>query len=48
MLAERAKTRVLEDLTIGPVLSWTTQAMLDHITRLLQIPGKLRTQCSAF
>jgi 1-pyrroline-5-carboxylate dehydrogenase len=38
-LAKRASTRKLDDLTIGPVLSWTTQAMLDHATKLLSIPG---------
>ncbi|KAL4517872.1 hypothetical protein Ndes2526B_g02272 [Nannochloris sp. 'desiccata'] len=38
-LAKRASTRKLEDLTIGPVLSWTTQAMLDHAKKLLSIPG---------
>nr|TKS16104.1 putative aldehyde dehydrogenase [Populus alba] len=35
-LAERRK---LEDLTIGPVLTLTTEAMLDHMNKLLQIPG---------
>jgi hypothetical protein len=29
----------LQDLTIGPVLTWTTDAMLAHMQRLLQIPG---------
>jgi len=38
-LAKRASTRNLEDLTIGPVLSWTTEAMLDHAKKLLSIPG---------
>jgi 1-pyrroline-5-carboxylate dehydrogenase len=38
-LAKRASTRKLEDLTIGPVLSWTTEAMLDHTKKLLSIPG---------
>ena len=38
-LAKCASTRKLEDLTIGPVLSWTTQAMLDHAKKLLAIPG---------
>lgn len=38
-LAEKAASRRLEDLTIGPVLTWTTDAMLDHIRRLLEIPG---------
>ncbi|KAE8124070.1 hypothetical protein FH972_018980 [Carpinus fangiana] len=35
-LAERRK---LEDLTIGPVLTFTTAAMLEHVNKLLQIPG---------
>ncbi|MQM14152.1 hypothetical protein Taro_047083, partial [Colocasia esculenta] len=35
-LAERRK---LEDLTIGPVLTVTTESMLEHIDKLLQIPG---------
>ena len=38
-LAERASTRKLEDLTIGPVLTWTTDAMLNHAKNLLSIPG---------
>jgi 1-pyrroline-5-carboxylate dehydrogenase len=38
-LAKRASTRKLEDLTIGPVLSWTTEALLDHAKKLLAIPG---------
>ncbi|XP_062116450.1 probable aldehyde dehydrogenase [Humulus lupulus] len=35
-LAERRK---LEDLTVGPVLTVTTGAILEHINQLLQIPG---------
>ncbi|KAJ3695023.1 hypothetical protein LUZ60_000400 [Juncus effusus] len=35
-LAERRK---LEDLTVGPVLTVTTEAMLDHMNELLKIPG---------
>ncbi|KAL5747399.1 hypothetical protein ACOSP7_024399 [Xanthoceras sorbifolium] len=35
-LAERRK---LEDLTIGPVLTFTTEAMLEHVNKLLQISG---------
>eukprot|EP00884_Botryococcus_braunii_P001748 jgi/Botrbrau1/11574/Bobra.60_1s0024.1 len=38
-LAERAAARKLEDLTVGPVLTWTTEAMLGHLDRLLKIPG---------
>jgi 1-pyrroline-5-carboxylate dehydrogenase len=39
-LKARAATRQLSDLTIGPVLTWTTRAMLDHMDKLLQLPGK--------
>lgn len=35
----RAASRKLEDLTIGPVLTWTTDAILGHTRRLLDIPG---------
>lgn len=35
-LAERRK---LEDLTVGPVLTVTTECMLAHVKRLLEIPG---------
>eukprot|EP00887_Chlorella_sp_A99_P007282 scaffold2.g7282.t1 len=38
-LAAQAGSRRLDNLTIGPVLSWTTEAMLAHADRLLQIPG---------
>jgi 1-pyrroline-5-carboxylate dehydrogenase len=38
-LAELASRRQLSDLTIGPVLTVTTQRMLDHIDNLLKIPG---------
>lgn len=31
--------RNLKDLTIGPVLSWTTDRMLDHVNKLTKIPG---------
>lgn len=34
-----ASTRSLEDLTVGPVLTVTTRTMLDHASRLLEIPG---------
>ncbi|ERN03815.1 hypothetical protein AMTRI_Chr05g73890 [Amborella trichopoda] len=36
LLAERRK---LEDLTIGPVLTVTTESMLAHMNKLLEIPG---------
>ncbi|KAL8141940.1 hypothetical protein V2J09_014972 [Rumex salicifolius] len=35
-LAERRK---LEDVTVGPVLTVTTDAMLEHMNKLLQIPA---------
>ncbi|KAI3913335.1 hypothetical protein MKW92_021365 [Papaver armeniacum] len=35
-LAERRK---LEDLTVGPVLTVTTETMLGHMNKLLEIPG---------
>jgi len=34
-----AGKRNLKDLTIGPVLSWTTDAMIEHISKLEAIPG---------
>jgi 1-pyrroline-5-carboxylate dehydrogenase len=34
-----AARRKLEDLTVGPVLTFTTGAMLEHIKKLLEIPG---------
>ncbi|XP_056175346.1 probable aldehyde dehydrogenase [Syzygium oleosum] len=34
-----AQRRKLEDLTIGPVLTFTTGQMLDHMSNLLRIPG---------
>ncbi len=41
-LQHRAAQRSLRDITIGPVLTWTTKAMLDHVDALLQIPGARR------
>jgi 1-pyrroline-5-carboxylate dehydrogenase len=38
-LARYASRRQLSDLSIGPVLSWTTEALLGHTRRLLAIPG---------
>ncbi|KAM3307856.1 putative aldehyde dehydrogenase [Capsicum chacoense] len=38
-MAELAARRKLDDLTVGPVLTVTTEAMLDHAKKLLQIPG---------
>ncbi|KAK1373338.1 Aldehyde dehydrogenase 12A1 [Heracleum sosnowskyi] len=34
-----AARRKLEDLTIGPVLTVTTKTMLEHVRKLLEIPG---------
>jgi 1-pyrroline-5-carboxylate dehydrogenase len=34
-----AEARTLGNLTIGPVLTWTTEAMLDHVASLAAIPG---------
>ncbi|XP_057459755.1 LOW QUALITY PROTEIN: delta-1-pyrroline-5-carboxylate dehydrogenase 12A1, mitochondrial-like [Actinidia eriantha] len=34
-----AARRKLEDLTVGPVLTFTTEAMLEHTNKLLQISG---------
>ena len=30
----------MDDLSIGPVLTWTTDAMLGHMEKLLQLPGE--------
>ncbi|KAH6821294.1 aldehyde dehydrogenase 12A1 [Perilla frutescens var. hirtella] len=38
-LSGLATRRKLDDLTIGPVLTVTTQAMLDHLNKLLKING---------
>lgn len=38
-LAELASRRKLDDLTLGPVLSWTNERMRAHIDRLTAIPG---------
>lgn len=38
-LAAKASTRNMKDQTIGPILSWTTDAMLGHVEKLLKIPG---------
>ena len=39
LLAERASRRNLSDLTVGPVLTWTTEAMQSHMEKVLAIPG---------
>ena len=38
-LAEIASKRSMDDLTVGPVLTWSTEAMLGHVDKLLKIPG---------
>ncbi|KAK2381638.1 putative aldehyde dehydrogenase [Trifolium repens] len=38
-LKELAERRKLADLTIGPVLTFTTEALLEHTKNLLEIPG---------
>ncbi|XP_050376092.1 probable aldehyde dehydrogenase [Argentina anserina] len=38
-MKDLAERRNLEDLTVGPVLTLTTETMLDHASKLLQIPG---------
>ena len=38
-LAERASKRKLEDLTVGPVLTWSSEAMLSHVDKLASLPG---------
>jgi 1-pyrroline-5-carboxylate dehydrogenase len=38
-LKDLAARRKLEDLTVGPVLTWSNQKIKDHIDNLLKIPG---------
>jgi len=38
-LAARAARRTLADLTVGPVLTWTSEALLAHVARLAALPG---------
>ncbi|MGH8193358.1 MAG: aldehyde dehydrogenase family protein [Woeseiaceae bacterium] len=38
-LAELAARRNLDDLTLGPVLSWTNERMLSHVATVAAIPG---------
>ncbi len=38
-LGELAARRKLDDLTIGPVLSWTNERMLAHVDAVSSIPG---------
>ncbi|VFQ71549.1 unnamed protein product [Cuscuta campestris] len=39
LMSELAARRKLDDLTVGPILTFTTEAMLGHMNKLLQIPG---------
>lgn len=38
-LREKAAQRNLNDLTIGPILSWDTTRIMEHVEACLQIPG---------
>lgn len=38
-LRERAARRNICDLTVGPVLTWRTNELLDHVQKLAAIPG---------
>jgi 1-pyrroline-5-carboxylate dehydrogenase len=38
-LAANAATRNMDDLTIGPVLTWSTEKILAHVDKVLQLPG---------
>jgi 1-pyrroline-5-carboxylate dehydrogenase len=38
-LGELAARRRLDDLTVGPVLSWTNDRMREHVDEVLAIPG---------
>lgn len=38
-LAQRAGARNMEDQTVGPVLTWSTRAMLEHVQELASLPG---------
>jgi 1-pyrroline-5-carboxylate dehydrogenase len=38
-LAEYASRRKFEDLTMGPILSWTNERIQAHVEQLLAIPG---------
>ena len=37
-----AAKRQLADLSVGPVLTWTTKRMLEHVEKVLAIPGSLQ------
>lgn len=38
----------MEDLTVGPVLTWSTEAMLGHVDKLLKIPGAAPALAASF
>lgn len=38
-IADLAAKRNLQDLTVGPILTWTTERILDHVRACLEIPG---------
>ena len=38
-LKRLARKRKLKDLSVGPVLTWSNQELLDHINTLLKVPG---------
>lgn len=38
-LASLAALRKIDDLTVGPVLSWTTQRMQEHVAAVSALPG---------
>lgn len=38
-LGDLAARRSLDDLTVGPVLTWSTDRILAHVDRLLALPG---------
>ena len=35
-----ASKRKLADLSVGPVLTWTTTRMLEHVAKVAAIPGE--------
>lgn len=43
-MKQRAAKRNLSDLTIGPVLSWTTERLMDQVDNILKIPGAVLLQ----
>ena len=42
-----AAKRKLADLSVGPVLTWTTKRMLEHVEKVLAIPGMIITHVPA-